>query len=94
MASTQTTLAPTVPGLLTRPAGKGILSWITTVDHKRLGMLYILSSFLFMSAAAVEAFLIRLQLLTPEMSVVNPDSCRCSGPDRMSLMASNRMVCA
>lgn len=74
MASSQTTLAPTVGGLLTRPAGsKGILSWITTVDHKRLGMLYIFSAFVFMSAAAVEAFYIRLQLLTPEMQIVGPD---------------------
>ncbi len=74
MASSQTTLAPTTGGLLTRPVWtKGFFSWITTVDHKRLGMLYIFSAFVFMSAAAVEAFYIRLQLLTPDMKIVNPD---------------------
>ncbi len=51
----------------------GIGSWLTTVDHKRLGLLYICSAFLFMLLAAGEAGLIRLQLLTPTMKIVNPD---------------------
>jgi cytochrome c oxidase subunit 1 len=73
MAS-QSTLAPTADRLLMRPTwSRGIFSWLTTVDHKRLGILYILSAFAFMGAAAIEAFLIRLQLLTPEMQIVNPD---------------------
>ncbi len=70
----QSTLSPTADRLLLRPTwDKGILSWLTTVDHKRLGILYITSSFAFMGLAAIEAFLIRLQLLTPNMSIVNPD---------------------
>ena len=70
----QSTLSPTADRLLLRPTwDRGILSWLTTVDHKRLGILYITSAFAFMGLAAIEAFLIRLQLLTPNMSVVNPD---------------------
>ncbi|NLG08123.1 MAG: cytochrome c oxidase subunit I [Deinococcales bacterium] len=73
MAS-QTTLAPSAGKLLQRPTWtRGAMSWLTTVDHKRLGILYILSSFAFMGLAAIEAFIIRLQLLTPDMRVVNPD---------------------
>ncbi len=71
----QSTLAPSsADRLLLRPTwNKGILSWLTTVDHKRLGILYILSAFMFMGFAAIEAFIIRLQLLTPDMRIVSPD---------------------
>lgn len=69
---------PTTPdaggGLLARPAWtKGLGSWLTTVDHKRLGILYILTSFTFMGLASIEAFIIRLQLAAPGMELVSPD---------------------
>jgi cytochrome c oxidase subunit 1 len=61
-------------GLLRRPTwSSGIGSWLTTVDHKRLGILYILTSFAFMGLASVEAFLIRLQLAAPGQQLVSPD---------------------
>ena len=69
----QSSIAAPADRLLLRPTWDGFLSWFTTVDHKKLGILYIVSSFAFMGLAAIEAFLIRLQLLTPEMQVVNPD---------------------
>lgn len=60
--------------LLQRPTGqKGIISWITTVDHKRLGILYIVSAFIFLLAASLEAGLIRLQLFKPGQQIVSPD---------------------
>jgi len=71
--------APPVVGqapntLLTRPTWtEGLLSWLTTVDHKRLGILYILTSFVFMGAASIEAFLIRLQLANPNNTLLSPD---------------------
>jgi len=62
------------PGVFARPTWtRGIGSWITTVDHKRLGILYIVTSFLFLSAASIEAFLIRLQLAAPGQQLVSPD---------------------
>lgn len=75
MATTQPTIGAGTRGkLFVRPTWTtGIGSWLTTVDHKRLGLLYICTAFAFMGAAAVEAFLIRLQLLTPEMRVVSPE---------------------
>jgi len=61
-------------GLFTRPTWTtGALSWLTTVDHKRLGIMYIGSSFLFLALASIEAFLIRLQLATPNMQLLSPD---------------------
>jgi cytochrome c oxidase subunit I len=60
--------------ILSRPTWtRGPLSWLTTVDHKRLGILYIATSFLFMGAASIEAFLIRLQLASPTATLLSPD---------------------
>jgi cytochrome c oxidase subunit I len=42
------------------------MSWFSTVDHKRIGILYILSAFFFMVIGGVEALLIRIQLSKPE----------------------------
>ena len=61
--------------LLRRPTWtKGLGSWLTTVDHKRLGILYILTSFTFMGAASIEAFIMRLQLMRPGQQLVSPDT--------------------
>jgi cytochrome c oxidase subunit 1 len=46
--------------------------WVTTVDHKRLGILYILTSLAFFVAGGIEALLIRAQLWGPEESVIPP----------------------
>jgi cytochrome c oxidase subunit 1 len=47
---------------LTSTGPKGLWAWITTVDHKRVGVLYALSAGLFFLIAGLEAMLIRLQL--------------------------------
>src|SRR6187551_1352301 len=39
-----------------------VTSWLTTVDHKRIGILYIVTSFVFFGAAGVMAMLMRIQL--------------------------------
>jgi len=44
----------------------GVLGWLTTTDHKRIGILYLFTSLLFFGAGGVEALLIRTQLLTPD----------------------------
>jgi cytochrome c oxidase subunit I len=50
----------------------GVLGWLTTTDHKRIGILYLFTSLLFFGAGGVEALLIRTQLLTPDNSVLSP----------------------
>jgi cytochrome c oxidase subunit 1 len=52
---------------------RGIWSWIATVDHKRIGVLYGVTAFLFLLAGGIEALLIRLQLATPNGKVVSPE---------------------
>jgi cytochrome c oxidase subunit I len=42
-----------------------VASWVTTVDHKRIGLLYIVTSLVFFGAGGVLALLIRAQLATP-----------------------------
>ena len=51
----------------------GPWSWITTVDHKRIGVMYGLSAFFFFLVGGLEALLIRLQLGSPENTLIDPD---------------------
>jgi len=74
MAIGRPATTPSAGSLLQRPTGNsGLLSWLTTVDHKRLGILYILTSFTFMGMASIEALIIRLQLARPGEQLVSPD---------------------
>lgn len=54
------------PWIFARPtASTGLVSWLTTVDHKRIGLLYGISALFFFLVGGVEALLIRLQLAFP-----------------------------
>ena len=54
-----------------RPSAKtGIGSWLTTADHKRVGMLYGYTAFFFFLIGGVEALLIRAQLARPNGHVL------------------------
>src|ERR687895_2719198 len=69
-----TVAAPATPWFLRRPKAKtGLWSWITTVDHKRIGLLYGYTAFLFFLAGGVEALLIRAQLAVPDGQVLDAD---------------------
>jgi cytochrome c oxidase subunit I len=48
-------------------APTGIWSWLTTVDHKRIGILYGTTAFIFFLIGGLEALLIRVQLMSPDM---------------------------
>ncbi|HET9163444.1 MAG TPA: cytochrome c oxidase subunit I [Solirubrobacterales bacterium] len=50
----------------------GLLGWLTTVDHKRIGILYFFTSLFFFGAGGVEALLIRTQLIGPNQSTLDP----------------------
>ncbi len=68
MASTTTT-AVHVPA----HSETGLWSWITTVDHKRIGALYGITAFILFIVGGIEATLIRIQLMRPENHFVSPD---------------------
>jgi len=60
------------PGVATRPWVETVHDWITTVDHKRLGILYISLALVFLVIAGIEAIIIRIQLLVPHNHFVSP----------------------
>src|SRR5690242_5764446 len=51
----------------------GLWSWITTVDHKRIGTLYLYTALTFFLIGGLEAFLIRLQLARPNQHLVTAE---------------------
>lgn len=55
-------------------AEKGILSWLFTVDHKRIGLLYLGSITIFFFVGGVLALLLRTELLTPAQSIIDADT--------------------
>jgi cytochrome c oxidase subunit 1 len=61
--------------LVRRPtATTGWWSWVTTVDHKKIGLLYGYTAFIFFIVGGVEALLIRIQLARPDGTVLSADA--------------------
>src|SRR3712207_9540284 len=61
-------------GVFKRPTGDtGWKSWLFTIDHKRIGIMYAVTAFVFFIVGGVEALLIRLQLARPNGTVLNAD---------------------
>jgi len=52
----------------------GVLGWLTTTDHKRIGILYFFTTLVFFGAGGVEALLIRSQLIGPNGHVLGPQA--------------------
>ena len=52
----------------------GVLGWLTTTDHKRIGILYFFTALAFFAAGGIEALLIRTQLIGPEQGVLSPET--------------------
>jgi cytochrome c oxidase subunit 1 len=53
---------------------RGLKSWLVTLDHKRIGLLYLFAIMTFFFIGGVLALLIRLELLTPASDLVSPDA--------------------
>ncbi|TLM84739.1 cytochrome c oxidase subunit I [Pseudarthrobacter sp. NamE5] len=58
------------PSTVKRPKGSIVVSWITSTDHKTIGYMYLISSFVFFSLAGVMALLIRAELFQPGMQLL------------------------
>src|ERR671937_383923 len=57
-------------GVRDRP--RGWLSWLSTTDHKKIGLLYIYSTFVFFMLGGVEALMMRLQLSVADNTLIHP----------------------
>src|ERR1700736_6162149 len=55
-----------------RPWVEVVHEWVTTVDHKRLGILYIVYALVFLVVGGIEATIIRIQLIRPHNDFVSP----------------------
>jgi cytochrome c oxidase subunit I len=71
MASETIALNTVDPGA--RPIGDRLHDWVVTVDHKRLGILYILYALFFLVIGGIEATIMRVQLIVPHNHFVSPE---------------------
>ena len=55
-------------------AEKGIWSWLTTIDHKRIGIMYLASVVVGFALGGFFAILLRLELLTPKQTIMGADA--------------------
>jgi cytochrome c oxidase subunit 1 len=53
-------------------AERGLRSWLFTIDHKRIGILFLVAVTLALALGGAFALLIRLELVSPEPSLVEP----------------------
>lgn len=51
----------------------GILSWLTTLDHKRIGVMYLISILIAFFLGGIMAMLVRTELVSPEQVLMNAD---------------------
>ena len=59
-------------GVIKRPVStEGIWGWITTVDHKKIGILYGISAFIFFILGGIEALLMRVQLSSADSTFMD-----------------------
>lgn len=53
---------------------KGFLGWILSTDHKRIGLLYLISLSIFLFAGVTFGFLMRLELIAPGRTIMDPQT--------------------
>mgnify|MGYP001474085631 CR=1 FL=1 len=62
-------------GILRRPlAPTGVWSWMTTVDHKKIGILYGVTAFFFFLLGGLEALLMRVQLANADSTLIDSNT--------------------
>ncbi|HEX9765185.1 MAG TPA: cbb3-type cytochrome c oxidase subunit I, partial [Nitriliruptorales bacterium] len=68
------TATATSRSILARPTAEtGWTSWFTTVDHKKIGIMYAITAFVFFLIGGLEAILVRLQLSEPNATVLTAE---------------------
>src|SRR6202790_5129112 len=57
-----------------RPWTAVLHEWVTTVDHKKIGIMYVVMAIVFLVIGGCEAALMRWQLFTPHNTLLRPDT--------------------
>ncbi len=68
------TAVPQVPTTRVMREPTGWRSWVTTTDHKRIGIMYMVLAFCFMVLGGTEALLVRTQLAVPSNDLLTPQT--------------------
>ncbi len=68
---TVTDTVPQVPQAPPMSRGRMVVSWLTSTDHKVIGYLYLITSFVFFLIGGVMALVIRAELTEPNMQFVS-----------------------
>ena len=74
MATVDVALRPPENAEARLPLTVVLHEWLITVDHKRIGVMYVLLGLVFFVVAGLEASLMRWQLAVPDNTVVGPDT--------------------
>ncbi len=75
MAAADSTVAlPQIVAHDVKPEPTGWVSWVTTTDHKRIGILYLVTTMVFFLMGGVEALLMRIQLGAANNTFLTPDT--------------------
>ncbi len=72
--ATATTSDPPSQTIFDIPEYRGVRSWVSTVDHKQIGVMYVVTSLAFFILGVAEAITMRTQLIRPENSWLSPDT--------------------
>ena len=73
LESGQADIAERPLGVMTRPqGGNGWRDWLSTVDHKKIGIMYGIAAMFFFIVGGIEALLLRTQLAFPEQGLLSP----------------------
>ncbi|MFF5455045.1 cytochrome c oxidase subunit I [Streptomyces sp. NPDC012950] len=56
-----------------RGRGKIVVDWLTTTDHKKIGHLYLITSFVFFLLGGLLALVLRAELARPGLQIVSPE---------------------
>lgn len=68
-------LVPELDEALPAPReSEGLLSWVASVDHKQIGIMYLIATGIFFCIGGLEALLMRIQLATPNNHFLSPEA--------------------
>src|SRR6266516_1210797 len=65
---------PIFPAVHYLNADRGVWSWLTTIDHKRIGIMYFVSVLLAFLLGGIFAMLLRIEHLTPEPTIMGANT--------------------
>ncbi|MFE5834392.1 cytochrome c oxidase subunit I [Streptomyces sp. NPDC056488] len=70
---TVSTEPPALVPVRRKRRGKVVVDWLTTTDHKKIGHLYLITSFVFFLLGGLMALVLRAELARPGLQIVSPE---------------------